>query len=446
MAVSMRKSWWWAVVFVLVATASLSARDVELQLKDGRTLTGELVTETPAAVTLRIKNIEASIPRTEIRPNGIRFKLSLAEEYQQRRQGLADDDYDGRFELARWLFTHKTNEAYKLALTELDDVLTHKPDMQRAKYLRDAIQNILSKEAAAPPATPVKPAPSGDTPANPEAALATGTPGKVRLLTPQEINLIRLYEINLDGERPQVSIPREVIQELFKQFRDDPVMKPYLGTQGQRRFYSLQGYQQLGIIFDAKARDLYPKILVRTEPAVIRRFRTLINTNYLVRYCGQCHSEGKAKGFYILTQRPNTDATVYTNYLILARSHNNNLPFLFRDEPQRSPLVQMGLPRKDATTPHPDVRGWKPFFTQGTRDPRYTEMLDWIKSIYTAGDEYPIDFKVPGDSGTSSLLPGGVAPTPGTAPGAGTVKTPASATPVAPAAPAPVKPAATPRR
>src|SRR5690554_1854248 len=60
--------------------------------------------------------------------------------------------------------------------------------------------------------------------------------GEPVLLTPEQINLIRVWELptDLNAARVTIRIPREVMLEIFDQFRDDPLVPK--GVVEQRDF------------------------------------------------------------------------------------------------------------------------------------------------------------------------------------------------------------------
>ena len=79
------------------------------------------------------------------------------------------------------------------------------------------------------------------------------------------------------------------------------------------------------------------------------------------------------------------------------------------EEPQRSPLLQMGLPREDAITKHPVVPGrggqgdlFKPAF-RSTDDRRFGDAVAWIKQMYRPRPDYPITYRPPVPAG--AVLP-----------------------------------------
>lgn len=395
------------VVVLMTAVTVASARSVSVELRDGRRVSGQLVGETGQTITVAISGIETTFPRDQV----VEMEMldALAERYEERRGEVDDEDWSGRYEIARWLYDQRTGEGYELALVELGEILEHRPDDQRAQLLRQVVQARMDREGERPSAEEAAPeAPMEDDAERPmeaEAGSADGSateervvPGAPELLTERQVALIRAFEVDLT-EQPRVVVPREVMEEVLERYRDDPVLERFLGRDGRARLHRLAGYEQLGILFDLRAREYYDDVIIRSEPATLREFRMRIHPNYVVRYCGQCHGGGamEAPGLTLLTDRLRDESTAYTNLMVLRRTTYDDRPMIYQNDPLRSPLVQMGLPREEAVTPHPEVRGWRPHFT-GMRDRRLEEMLRWVSSLYgSAGEDYPIEFEIPGE-------------------------------------------------
>ncbi|MBI1370435.1 MAG: hypothetical protein GC162_17505 [Planctomycetes bacterium] len=337
-------------------------------------------------MVINVAGIETTFPRTQVAQ--VNVVLSLAEEFQQKRAAIEDTNYDARFDLARWVYDHKTAEAYKLSLAELNSIIDAKPDYQKAKLLRDVVMERMKLE----PTTGTKPEPT--TPTGPKPEPTPTEPGEKNLLTKDQINLVRVYEVQLANKPRIAQLAPDVVAELYKNYRDNPNFQPYLGRDGEAKFKNLQGYEQLKVLFDLRARELYEKVQIREEPETLQDFRTKIHPTYVVRYCGRCHTQGKAPGLDLYTQSVSSDPVIYTNLLILRRTMVGPFSIINKTEPAKSTFLQFGLPEKDAITPHPKVPGWRQFFT-GPSDPRYTEMVKWIGSLYGESQDYPIDFSPP---------------------------------------------------
>jgi hypothetical protein len=100
---------------------------------DGRRLTGEVVSEDEQSVTLRIAGIPLRIDRSHIKD--MQYQPTVEEQYRQRLSELAEDDVQGRYELATWLVFQK--EAYELAARELGEMVARYPQDGRFVRLRE---------------------------------------------------------------------------------------------------------------------------------------------------------------------------------------------------------------------------------------------------------------------------------------------------------------------
>ena len=412
-------------MLMLTAFSAAQAREVTLKLTNGQTVSGTLVSETADAYTVRVGGVERTIPRSQVAGTPT-FQLGIAEQYQQQRQQIANDDYGKRYQLAESIYRQaeelnkqpasraQATQGYQIALRELQSILQDNPEMAQATLLRDVVTRRIAESGApapapAPGAAPgpgPRPVPPGPRPAPgpapapapaPGPGAAPAAMGEPRLLTEEEMNLIRVYEVNLnENPKPRIQVPREIIDKLIQQFRDAPEMQPFIGREGEAKLRVMDGADQLALMFDLRARDLYKDVLIRTEPQSLQDYRVRVHNNYLVKYCGTCHGEGKAKGLYVITKNAQTPQVAYTNLLLLRTTPTKNMPLLFSEQPERSLLVQYGLPTQDAITPHPEVdqpgMKWRPRF-QGRDDRNLQEITGWIQSIFR--DEYPIQFQNP---------------------------------------------------
>lgn len=429
------RAWTGLAVVILsmavVAPAALAAR-AELVLKNGRTVSGEIKSETPEAVTLIIANIDTPFPREEIRE--IRYVKTPAEEYAQRRAALKDDDIDGRYRLAFWLFENKELD---LARRELDQLSAAAPDNQQVQLLSRVVdERIKLRDSARPQQDPPAMSPAeaarleeagklAEALAAYRSLLATaGDAQKPQIeaavkrvqqrlasdpVTPpvdlptqkldaKAINLLRLYELpeNLAAAKPRVVVPREVVEKIITDFANEDIVPK--GTADQNRFRAAEGWQKLDLIFRLRARQFYDQITVPDDPPAMRTFRTQIHQRYVLNYCAtsECHGGKKAGNLFLYRDDPNSEATVYTNFYILNQAQNKDGYLLDRDraKTERSLLIQYGLPRNRALTPHPEVKGWRPQI-RDERDPQYALLLDWVKSLYYPAPNYGISFTPP---------------------------------------------------
>lgn len=375
-----------AVLFV-GATEALAKRAV-LQLKDGRTVKGDLVDENPTMVTISIGGINASFSRNDIEQ--ISYEKTLIDIYQEKRAGLEADDYTGRYNLARWLYEQNDPEADQLAGRELQALLRVQPDNEQAKLLLNmVVERIRQRQQGDSAARPDQPRDNG------ARTGPDGVPARPRLLSAEQCNLLQIYEIDLSTE-PRIVVPRKTAEELLERYRTNDSLRDYLGRNGLARFISLPDYRQLQIMFECQARDLYDQVQIREEPASLQYFRTQINPNLVVRYMLR-YFKPQLEHVYLVEERPNRIEPAYTNFLMLHRAQLEGRPLIDRDQPRESMLIQWALPRENAQFPAPEVRGWRPYFT-GLEDRRLAETEQWIRSLLFPSPRYPIQFTPPGSS------------------------------------------------
>lgn len=377
----------------LVAPAGLAAVAVVVT-NSGQTLEGEVVAETPEQITLRIAGIDTPIKRDQI--SELTFKQTVQEEYAERRAKIADDDLDSRYALAYWLFE---NKAYDMALSELRPLERIAPDSERVTRLIALIegkQQLEAREAAA--GTNPQVASTRTKPADTETKENIGD--QPALLSNEQISMIRLWELppDLIEAKPRVRVPSDTLDKLFKDYASKTGVPK--GRTEQRIFRGKKGYEQLQLIFDLQARDLYDEVVVLEDPAALIEYRRNINPNYVARYFRQNFGTGQIPGLTLLGNRPNAIDEVYTNFYLLATATQNGLPLINRSAPDQSLLLQWGLPREFATHPAPEIEGWRPFFS-GLEDPTYQRYVDWVESLYNQ-PEYNIRYNPEQNTGAET--------------------------------------------
>ncbi len=208
------------------------------------------------------------------------------------------------------------------------------------------------------------------------------------MLTDEQIHLIKVYEIDLQAE-PRITIPRQTLLEFLENYRADPALAEYPGRAGRQTFLRLPGWRQLQILFQARAREFYDDVVVLDEPQAMQTFRTRIAAGLLAQRCARCHGGGEAPGLYLFAGQPNRESVAYTNFLILHRTG-----LIDRDQPIESRLLQYGLPRAEATDPHPEAARFQQYYT-GVEDPRFQQAVEWVGQLYRPKPNYPIEYSVP---------------------------------------------------
>jgi len=393
-----------ALTLAFVAASPAHAKTAIIYI-EGRTqpLSGELVAETSDAVTILIAGIEHSVDRSRIRR--VEYRLSVEEQYRQRRAELDEDDHKERYELARWLYRRQTADADALALEELGSLVEDAPEMEQAGLLRQLVeQRIAARREAEQQRDRGDDNGANDGPGDGgDQGQDPGEPEAERYLTQEQINLLKVMEIDLDDD-PRIAVRRDVAREFLQAYGDDPALSDYQGEDGRARFLRLSGERMLRAMFNARARDFYGKVIVRTEPKPLQTFRQTWSRGLVAGYCGQCHnaSEG-GPGFKLYTGNPTSERAAYTNFLILHRTRVKGQPMINRDQPERSLLIQYALPRDEAELPHPEVERFRSFL-RGESDPRFKRLAEWVGTLYPTAS-YAIDYTLPWAEGAER--PGG---------------------------------------
>lgn len=383
-------------------------------LRSGATIEGQLLESNPQSIRVRAAGAELTFQRSEI------VRLTelepLAERYRRRMEALSVTDTEGRLAIAGWL---RDNEAYRTARREAQAIVEHDPFNARAVDLRrwlDA-QIALLDAAEQRTAEPQDPAETddreqiADTESDPSEPVRRAAPNDFPLLTPEEVNRIKVYEVDLENP-PRMVIPHETIERLIDRYGSSDLVPR---GEGRGSIYRWPEADVLALMFDLRARELYPEVRVLDQPEAIRQFRDEVHAKWLINNCGaaSCHGGQQAGRLWLSNERVNSDRTVYTNLLILDQfTLDDGTPLINFDEPERSPLLHMGLPETRSDFPHPPTRpragrrGWRPNF-RDTEDPAFRRAVEWMDAMLHPRPDYGIAYEPPVPEGASRRAPDG---------------------------------------
>lgn len=363
-----------------------SVVEAVVTLSSGRTVTGFLIEESDEKVVIRLNGIDTTFPRARVAAT--RVLPPVAERYHELRSAIDDTDVRARLALAEWL---RARRAYDLALTELKGILEIEPANIEARTLHDWLEAQLALEGAARS----KPAASDREP-GPRAPRRSGPP----TLSAEEINRIRVFEFDLSSDT-RVTIPESTMRELMVRFPESfPV-----AVDEREAILKLPPAEQLRLLFKHRARDLYETVTVAEDPPSMETFKDRVHgtRGWLVNGCAstRCHGGAEAGRLRLISERPNSSETAYTNFVILENFRlANGTPLINHSEPARSPLLHLALPRRASLYPHPEVdqqalgENWR-FIFRSTSDRRFKESADWIGSLYTPRPDYGIIYPPP---------------------------------------------------
>lgn len=380
-------------------------------LKDGQRMSGFLIEQTDERVVLRVGGISTTIERELV--DRVMVLPPIEERYRAIREAIGDGDTDQLLRLAEWL---RARGRFADAIHELDHVLSLEPENADAKRLRllAAQQEMLREKAREAREARENAAPGGR-----PAAADPADP--FPLLTEEQINLIRVYEVDLAAP-PRMLVDRDVVTRLLTEHAGHPQIP--VAQADREALYRRRPAEILELMFRLQARELYGEVEVLEDPASLESFRDDVHRGWLMNTCAttRCHGGKEAGRLALATRRRNSDATVYTNFLILDRFRMpDGTPLINYEEPSRSMLLHLGLPREDSLYPHPPVPGvdgrgdaWRAAF-RGPQDRRFREAVEWIQSMYRPRPEYPIDYTPPGQA-DDAAQPEGAAAAPEPAP------------------------------
>lgn len=382
-------------VMAVVCSAGLASaqdvREAKAVMKDGRTLEGVLVLQNDRVVVLNISGIETTLNRGDLAE--LEVQQTARELYDEVRPTLADTDLAGRLDLAERMVER---DAFPLARQELSDLSRLFPGDPRIARLdtQIAAQEALAQEQVAERDRPEARGGDGRTrrtrAARPEAS---------DLLSEEQINLIRVYEVDLSQEPRGITIEPDTLEKFFSVYRDGDNQP--LDRRGQSQFRRLPGYEQLDAVFSLRDRSLYEGVRIVNDPPALAAFRSRVNGPYVVNYFRRHFgpdAPGDGPKLPLAGSRPTSVEEAYTNFFVLnGFTGAEGIPMIDRRNPAESLLVQWGLPRDRATHPAPDVPGWEPAF-RGVDDARFGQIVDWITSLYPSPPaNYGISF-TPGDA------------------------------------------------
>ncbi len=378
-----------------VAVRPDQQREARVVMTDGSVRTGLLIERTVDMVILKINNIRTPCPIKDIA--GIEMLPTNRERYEQYQKALDPKDTRNRLNLAAWL---QSVDMLPEALDQIETVLTLDPGNVKAEDLARLIREQIKLQKNA--GKGVENAPEA------KPAEARNKPPVFPLLSPEQINLIRVYEVNL-ADPPRMTVTRDAITRMMERFAGDPLIPA--NREGREAMYRKRPEQILELKFKLRDRDGYGDVKILEDPLAMKLFRDDVHRGWLINYCAtsDCHGGTEAGRLWLYNRHPNSDATAYTNYLILDRfrarapkgDHKGEpVPLIDYANPAQSPLLQLALPPADSLFPHPAPEragksGYRPLM-RSAEDARFQRAVAWMQSMYIPRPDYGrIDYRSP---------------------------------------------------
>jgi hypothetical protein len=369
---------------------------VVIHLADGRRLEGPLVRRSPAEIVIRLAGFDTPFNmRDVLRVDAL---PPIHERYERLRAAIPDDDLEQRLLLIDWL---RDRESFALALTELADLLRQAPDNERALRLKAQIEGMVKLRAESMRLR------DRDSESRTPTAKAQGK-AEFPVLSPDQMNLLRVYEVDL-SDPPRMSVSRDTVRRLIEAYSDHELIPKT--REGRAALERRPPAHILELMFRLRAREFYNEVRVEGEPKSFELFREGVHRPWLLNSCATsgCHGGEMAGNLWLKNTNPNAQSTIYTNFLILERYRlADGTPLINYDEPARSPLLHMALPRDVSLYPHPLVATgassvWRPVI-RSVDDRRFARAVEWINAMYRPRPEYPVTYEPPRpESGVPAL-------------------------------------------
>lgn len=371
--------------------AAKPGQQVTVTLTSGERLTGKLVSEDRDGLVIEIAGIKTTIRRDHV--ERVVVQRSALERYRSMRAIIDDDDVPRLLLLVDWLMEADLLDQARVELDAVLDLESTNPDAQRLSRLLD--QRITLRDRS----VTNRPDPGAETPPRDRDRVRATPPGRFApgafpLLTPEQINLIKVYELDLRRDK-DILVDRDTAERF---------LTLYSGAAGLPRteverneFLRLPAAEIVDRMFKLRARELYGEIRVLELPASLRLFRDHVAGTWLTRNCGStsCHGGTDAPPPSFYNRRPFSEPTFMTNFLIVDRFRfDDGTPLIDYDRPGDSAILQLALPRPDSARPHPDVPGWKPALR--SRDAlRYQQAVAWLDAMIRPRPTYPVAYTPP---------------------------------------------------
>lgn len=356
---------------------------VEVLLRARESMRGTFLRRTPDTVTVRIGGVETTWPMRSV--ERVLVLIPARERAAMMRSQIDDRDLTTRTRLAEWM---RMEGLFDEAAEELRGVLALEPAHGRAARLLEVVESLIAARDALR-----RPAEASPARVRPEAG-AEPARDAMRVLSDEQINLLRVYEIDLTNP-PPMRIEPETVTRLMEVYAESPYIPST--ARGREEFLQLPEWKILDIMFRLRAREFYDDVRVLGSPETFERFRDDVQTRWLVNACAtnRCHGGAEAGRFRLVNERIGGDAAVYTNFLIVNRFvTSDGRPLVNEVDPESSALFDMALPIMEAAVGHPDVRGWRPVF-RSRRDRGFRAGVEWVESLYRPRPDYPIEY-IPG--------------------------------------------------
>jgi len=355
-------------ILICLAMASFClAEKKQIKLKNGETIVGEVVEQTPEGIKVKGPLATVFYPRDRI--VSIEAVYDVKEDYADRLAKLKKDDFKSRMELGRWALENKLHAE---AVEHLEAAVKIKSDERARLLLRQAKASLAAARKAEHS--------SGRDNSGSSGLGGASSRFDIRnMVSNEDIQRIRRCELS-DNDRVNVELRNNVVKRFLDQVRG----QGHFEQKGaDAKFRRLPAARQARYIIEHVSADdpLINDIIIKTDPASMKTFRgsiwRWISGNCATSTChGAIKGQGGLKLWNVAGRNDNVD---YTNFLILDSFHTKKgLQIIRRDEPEESLLLQFSLPDNQAKHRHPKEK--RPAFSS-RKTAGYKQTMNWILSL-----------------------------------------------------------------
>jgi hypothetical protein len=348
-------------------------------LRNGQVRRGLIIEDSFDRVLVEIEGVVTPLDRVIV--DHVELELTWNERYERLKKELDPSNVEGRMAMCRWLYEERQ---YEIAREELI-ALVRDAELAEARKLLTVVEAQLALKPREPASQPA------DDPSEDAAGAGPDTP--FPLLTREDVNLLRVYEIDFKNP-PDVKVEHATIEKMIGRYASSDLVPTK--KEGRNDLFRKPSVEIVRLLFKLKARELYKEIRVLSEPKSLNLFRQRVHNAWLIPNCAtsRCHGGQHAGRLFLHTRQYKDERVWMTNLLILERLKLGEHPLVNYEDPEMSLIIQHALPRNYARLPHPEVKGWAPVFSKSSKG-LYEDSILWIDSMYKPRPEYPIEFTPP---------------------------------------------------
>jgi len=377
----------WCGFIALFCTSILLARQGTLETWDGKRISGD-IQDDPGSNSVIINNrgVSIGIPRKEI--TSIEYADDLQADFARDLAALDPTDVQGRLDLSRRALDQKMFVQARQAALEAQKIDPTNADAQLMLQTIQSEQVLESRPAPAPATEPSEPI---------AAAPQTPSVSPAELLSDADINVIRQWELR-PGEKVRVEFTPNVRADYLHESGDDA-----------STFSMTDPIGQANKIIHSGDPKLSAQVPILDDPSSMREFHQSVLPKILVGCTASgCHGGDNGQQLLLYPYSSSQPQYWYSDFYILRMFKQQFpvppnafgqgpmlLPMIDSAHPDRSLLIQYGLPRDQAAMPHPDVPNFRPLFAD-ERDPTYILISRWIgQGLKPFAPEYGINRALP---------------------------------------------------